>query len=176
MLQNVRTSLHAIYNASVADLKSTTDLRGKTVFITGAAHRLGRAIAVAMAQASANVAFTYLSSADEARQTQAEIEKAGAQALALQCEIRQQDSIEQAVTSVLDRFGQIDIVVNNAGVFQTAKFESITAGQWDDVFAVNVRGPFLMSQRCVPALRETHGRIINLGSLGGEKPWATHAH
>lgn len=166
----LRASQHAIYNASVATLK------GNTVLITGAARRLGRAIAIAMAQSGADIAFTYLSSADEAKQTQAEIEKAGVQALALQCDIRQQASIEQTVTSVLNRFKQLDILINNAGVFQTAKFESITAAQWDDVFAVNVRGPFLISQRCAPALKQTRGRIINLGSLGGEKPWATHAH
>src|SRR4029077_12073218 len=54
--------------------------------------------------------------------------------------------------------------------------ERITAEQWDEVFAVNVRAPFLVSQACIPALGKTSGRIINLGSLGGEKPWATHAH
>ena len=48
--------------------------------------------------------------------------------------------------------------------------------QWDEVFAVNVRGPFMVSQRCIPSLRQARGRIIHMGSLGGEKPWATHAH
>lgn len=153
-----------------------TDLKGKTVLITGAARRLGRATAVSMAEAGANVAFTYLSSADEAKQTFAEIENAGARALAVQCDIRQQASIEKSVNAVLAQFGQIDLLVNNAGVFQTGKFQAITAQQWDEVFAVNTRGPFLMSQRCVPALTKTQGRIIHLGSLGGEKPWATHAH
>ena len=152
------------------------DLKGKTVLITGAARRLGRAIAVSMAEAAANVAFTYLSSANEAKVTFAAIENAGARALAIQCDVREQASIEKAVSSVLAQFGQIDLLVNNAGVFQTRKFDTLTAEQWDEVFAVNVRGPFLMSQSCLPALRKTHGRIIHLGSLGGEKPWATHAH
>ena len=69
--------------------------------------------------------------------------------------------------SVFERFGQIDLLINNAGVFQTANFEDITAEQWDEVFAVNVRGPFLVSQRCIPSLRSARGRIINMGSLGG---------
>jgi 3-oxoacyl-[acyl-carrier protein] reductase/pteridine reductase len=159
-----------IYNLGVADLK------GKTILITGAACRLGRAIAGSMAEAGASVAFTYLSSGDEAKKTFAEIEKAGARALAMQCDVRQQASIEKATSAVLAQFGRIDLLVNNVGVFQTGKFETITAEQWDEVFAVNVRGPFLMSQRCVPALKQTRGRIIHLGSLGGEKPWATHAH
>ena len=81
-----------------------------------------------------------------------------------------------AVKNVLEHFGQIDLLVNNAGVFETANFEEITIEQWDAVFAVNVRAPFLVSQLCIPELRRAHGRIINMGSLGGQKPWATHAH
>src|SRR5205807_1275719 len=73
-------------------------------------------------------------------------------------------------------FKQIDLLINNAGLFETANIEAITAEQWDEVFAVNVRAPFLISQSCIPSLRSSHGRIINMGSLGGEKPWATHAH
>jgi 3-oxoacyl-[acyl-carrier protein] reductase/pteridine reductase len=153
-----------------------TILKEKTVLITGAARRLGRAIAVAMAQAGANVPFTYLSSSKESEHTLLEVEKAGAQGLAIQCDIRQQGSVKQAVQSVLDRFQKIDLLINNAGVFKSARIEDITAEQWDEVFAVNVRGPFLMSQSCIPALRASRGRIINLGSLGGDQPWATHAH
>ncbi|HEV7553471.1 MAG TPA: SDR family oxidoreductase [Candidatus Angelobacter sp.] len=159
----------------MTDLKGKI-LKGKTVLITGAARRLGRAIAVAMAQAGANVAFTYLSSGEESKRTLVEVEKAGGQGLAIQCDIRLQASVKQATQRVLDRFGQIDLLINNAGVFQTARIENITAEQWDEVFAVNVRGPFLMSQSCIPALRASRGRIIHMGSLGGEQPWSTHAH
>jgi 3-oxoacyl-[acyl-carrier protein] reductase/pteridine reductase len=151
-------------------------LKGKTVLITGGARRLGSAIGVAMAQAGANVGFTFLSSASEAAQTLKRIEGAGVQGLALKCDVRQEASVDQTVAQVLDRLGQIDLLINNAGVFQTAKLEDITMAQWDEVFAVNVRGPFLVSQRCIPALRKARGRIIHMGSLGGQKPWATHAH
>ena len=151
-------------------------LKGKTVLITGAARRLGRAMAVSMAQAGANVAFTFRSSASEAEETLKLVKSAGVQVLAIECDLRQGQSAQETVKTVLDHFHQIDLLVNNAGVFQTAKIEAITAAQWDEVFAVNVRGPFLMSQSCIPALRASHGRIINMGSLGGEKPWATHAH
>jgi 3-oxoacyl-[acyl-carrier protein] reductase/pteridine reductase len=152
------------------------DLKGKTVLITGAARRLGRAMAVAMAQAGANVAFTFKSSSNEAGETLKLVKDSGVQALAIECDLHQEHSAQETVKAVMDHFRQVDILVNNAGVFQTAKIEDITAAQWDEVFAVNVRGPFLMSQRCIPALRASHGRIINMGSLGGEKPWATHAH
>jgi 3-oxoacyl-[acyl-carrier protein] reductase/pteridine reductase len=152
------------------------DLKGKTVFITGAARRLGKAIALAMAQAGANVAFTFRSSSNGADQTLREIEAKGVQALAFHCDLRRPESAKDAVKTVLKRFGQIDLLINNAGVFETANIEEISADQWDEVFAVNVRAPFLVSQSCIPSLRSARGRIINMGSLGGQKPWTTHAH
>ena len=153
-----------------------SDLRGKTVFITAAAHRLGKAIALAMAQAGANVAFTFHLSADKARQTLQQIQDGGVQGLAIECDLRNDKSVQQAVAQAQQRFGRLDLLVNNAGVFQTAKLEEITVEQWDEAFAVNVRAPFLVSKYCIPSLRENRGRIINLGSLGAEKPWTTHAH
>lgn len=151
-------------------------LAGKTVLVTGGARRLGKAIALAAAGAGATVALTYLNSADEARAVVREIGQKGAQGLALRCDVRQEKSIAQAVKAVLAKLGKLDVLINNAGTFSEARFEELTAEQWDDIFATNVRGPFLMSRYCVPALRETHGRIIHLGSLGGVKPWATHVH
>ena len=152
------------------------DLKGKTVLVTGAARRLGRAIALAMAKAGANVAFTYLHSVDDANRTLAMVERAGPGVFGILCDVRKEKMIVRAVDNILEHFGQLDLLVNNAGVFQTAKLEEITAEQWDDVFAVNVRAPFLVSKYCIPALRAARGRIINLGSLGAEKAWATHAH
>ncbi len=157
-------------------MQSVDTLKGKTVLITGAARRLGRAMALAMAGAGADVAFTYHSSVNEGKETLRRIEAQGAQALALQCDLRDEKSLERAVTQTRERFARLDVLVNNAGVFQTAKLEEITAAQWDDVFAINVRAPFLAAKYCIPSLRQNRGRIINLGSLGGEKPWTTHAH
>jgi 3-oxoacyl-[acyl-carrier protein] reductase/pteridine reductase len=157
-------------------MPTVKSLAGKKVLITGGARRLGKAIALAMAEAGAQIVLTYLSSADQARQTLTEIEQRGAKGWVVPCDVRLENSVAQAVAEALDRLGGLDVLVNNAGVFQTNRFEEITAAQWDDVFATNVRGPFLMSKHCVPALRAAHGKIIHLGSLGGEKPWATHAH
>ena len=137
---------------------------------------MGRAIALAMAGAGAQVAFTYLHSKDEASQTLAEIKKIGSPAIAVPCDVRDGKSIATAVHEIQKQFGRIDVLVNNAGVFETAHFNDITEEQWDNMFAINVRGPFLVSRQCIPALRSSQGRIINLGSLGGEKPWTTHAH
>ena len=90
--------------------------------------------------------------------------------------MRQRQSIADAVEGVKNNFGHIDVLVNNAGLFESVPFTELTEQQWDNVFATNVRGPFLVSQCCVPELKARQGRIINMGSLGGEKPWATHAH
>ena len=152
-----------------------SDLKGKTVLITGAARRLGKAMALAMAGAGANVAFTYLHSVDDANKTLAMIERAGPGVFGILCDVRKEKMIVRAVDKILEHFGRLDVLVNNAGIFQTTKLEEITTEQWDDAFAVNVRAPFLISKYCIPSLRENHGRIINLGSLGGEKPWTTHA-
>jgi NAD(P)-dependent dehydrogenase (short-subunit alcohol dehydrogenase family) len=153
-----------------------SELKGKTVLITGGAQRLGRAVALAMAGAGANVAFTFRSSSDEAGETLKEIKAAGVQGLALECDLRRSDDVGNVIGNVLKHFQQIDLLVNNAGIFETAGIEEITAEHWDEVFAVNVRGPFLVSQRCIPTLRSVRGRIINMGSLGGQRPWGTHAH
>lgn len=157
-------------------MPTVSALKGKTVVITGGAIHLGRAIALAASKAGAQVAFTYLNSKDEAAQTLAEIKKTGVSAIAVQCDVRKGKSIAAAVQEVQKQFGKIDVLVNNAGFFETANFNDITEEQWDNMFAINVRGPFLVSRQCSPALRASQGRIINLGSLGGEKPWTTHAH
>lgn len=151
-------------------------LAGKTVLVTGGARRLGKGIALAMAAAGAQVAITYLESVADAEKTLAEIRANGAKATSVVCDVRREQSVAGAINGVLQEFGAIDVLVNNAGIFLNSKFEEITIEQWDDVFATNVRGPFLMSKHCVAALRRTKGKIIHLGSLGGERPWPTHAH
>src|SRR5215469_815040 len=95
-------------------MPSVSELAGKSVFITGGARRLGQAIALAMADAGARVAFTYLNSVDQAKQTLAEIERRGAQGLAISCDIREEDRVVKAVQTALDAFGGMDLLVNNA--------------------------------------------------------------
>lgn len=166
----MRSSPSVFYNAHVHDLKN------KTVFVTGGARRMGRAMCLAAAEAGANVAFTYLNSVDDANRTIQLIQKAGAKLFGIKCDVRSEKMVARVVGEVAEHFGGIDVLINNAGLYQTVTLEEITVEQWDAMFATNVRGPFLVSRYAVPALRRSGGRIINLGSLGGEKPWATHAH
>lgn len=146
------------------------------MLITGGAKRLGRAIALSMAAAGANVGITFLTSAAEARRTAKDIEKCGVLALAISCDVTDASSVKAAVKQVVKEFGGLDILLNNAAQYETVDFERLTLRQWDDLFASNVRGPFLVSQVALPWLRKRQGRIIHMGSLGGLRPWATHAH
>lgn len=152
------------------------ELQGKTALVTGGARRIGREIALALAAAGADVAITYLRSQRDARQTAEDMRRNGVRALALACDVRQENSVREAVKKVTREFGGLDLLVNNAAIYETVEFEKITARQWDEMFATNVRGPFLVSQAALKSLRQRRGRIIHLGSLGGLRPWATHAH
>jgi len=151
-------------------------LSGKTVLVTGAAKRLGRAIALAAAEAGANVAITYRASAREAASLVAELAKHGGEALALRCDVTDETNVSEMVKEAASELGGIDVLVNNAAIYETVEFEKITVLQWDTLFATNTRGPFLVSRAALPYLKKRKGRIINMGSLGGLRPWPTHAH
>ena len=151
-------------------------LAGKTVLVTGAAKRIGRAVAVSLAAAGADVAITYRESRGEADVTLAELTSLGITASATRCDFADPASIPGAVASTIAVHGRLDLLVNNAGAFASEALESITVEQWDAMFATNTRGPFLMSQAAFPHLKAARGRIVNIGSLGGIHPWATHAH
>src|ERR1700758_1208 len=151
-------------------------LDGEVALVTGAAKRIGRAIALALAEEGADVAITYRDSARQAEETVCELKAVGVRALAVRADLREPAGIRQAVEQVVEELGSIDILVNNAGRFETAKIEEISVEQWDEMFQVNTRGPFLTAQAALPHLKAARGRIINLGSLGGIHPWPTHAH
>jgi len=151
-------------------------LQGKTVLVTGAARRIGRSIALALAERGANTAITYLASQAEAEKTVRALAAHDVDALAIRCDLRDPESIQQTMASVIEEFGQLDLLVNNAGIFESEALEDISVEQWDAMFATNTRAPFLMAKAAHSYLRAAKGRILNIGSLGGLHPWATHAH
>jgi len=166
-------------------------LRGKTCLITGASRRLGRASALALAQAGADVAITFRNSSRDAQQTVVDLASFGVRAFALRCDVTDEASIKLMMKEAGRELGRIDILVNNAANYEDVEFERITARQWDAMFASNARGPFLVSREALkwmrrkrPASKSTgpkssekiKARIINMGSLGGLRPWPTHAH
>ncbi|MFZ0478004.1 MAG: SDR family NAD(P)-dependent oxidoreductase [Terriglobales bacterium] len=151
-------------------------LSGKTVLVTGAAKRLGRATALAAADEGADVAITYHQSAGEARAVVGELARRGVEAMAVRCDVTDEVNVREMIREVADVLGGIDVLVNNAANYETAEFDKLTVAQWDAIFASNARGPFLVSREALPYLRKARGRIVNMGSLGGLRPWATHAH
>jgi NAD(P)-dependent dehydrogenase (short-subunit alcohol dehydrogenase family) len=151
-------------------------LQGKAVLITGGAKRIGRVLALTLAQAGARVAITYRDSKSDAEAVVLQITKAGGSAHALLCDLNDESSLRTAGRCAIEQLGGLDLLVNNAGAYQTRDFEEITSAEFDLMFHTNVRAPFLLSQVCIPELRQREGRIINIGSLGGIRPWATHAH
>jgi 3-oxoacyl-[acyl-carrier protein] reductase/pteridine reductase len=122
------------------------------------------------------VAFTYLKSGNDAEQTTAALSKSGIRTFAICCDLRDVKSIETCAKQAMSKLGRLDLLVNNAGAYETVSFGELTPEQWDAMFDVNVRGAFFMSQACAKELRACKGRIVNIGSLGGIRPWATHAH
>jgi len=151
-------------------------LAGKTVLITGAAKRLGRASALALAKAGADVAITFLRSAREAQHTVIDVSSLGVRVVALRCDVTDEKSVKAAIKETARELGGIDILVNNAANYETADFEKLTLKQWDAIFVTNTRGQFLVSREALKLLRQRRGKIINMGSLGGIQPWVTHAH
>jgi 3-oxoacyl-[acyl-carrier protein] reductase/pteridine reductase len=158
-------------------------LKGKTAIITGAARRLGRASALRLAQAGADVAITYCNSAREARDTVIDLSALGVRAFAFHCDVTSESEVRQTMKEVGRELGRIDILVNNAANYETVEFERLTVAQWDAIFASNTRGPFLVTREALKWMRrkrtkseKIEGKIINMGSLGGLRPWATHAH
>jgi len=153
-----------------------TELRGQVALVTGAAKRIGREIALELARAGANVAITYKTSQRDAEKTIADLGKLGVQALAIRCDVRDEINVKETLAETTRELGRLDILVNNAAIYETIDFEKITLAQFDNIFATNTRGPFLFAKYAAPALRKRGGRIINIGSLGGIRPWSTHAH
>jgi 3-oxoacyl-[acyl-carrier protein] reductase/pteridine reductase len=151
-------------------------LHGKSALVTGGARRIGREIALALARAGADVVITYRTSGAEAAQTAREIESLGCRALAVECDVRSEASVRGAIAATIDCYGRLDVVVNNAAIFQSVALERISLAEWDAVFETNARGPFLVAREALPHLRAVHGRIVNIGSLGGMHAWAGHGH
>jgi NAD(P)-dependent dehydrogenase (short-subunit alcohol dehydrogenase family) len=158
-------------------------LQGKTALVTGAARRLGRISALALAHAGADVAITYRNSAREARETVVDLSALGVRAFALRCDITDETSVRAMMKEAGRELGRIDVLVNNAANYETVEFEKLTVRQWDAIFASNTRGPFLVTREALKWLRrkrnkseKREAKVINMGSLGGLRPWVTHAH
>ncbi|MDP6709420.1 MAG: SDR family oxidoreductase [Alphaproteobacteria bacterium] len=150
---------------------------GRVAIVTGASRGLGRAIAKAYAGEGAKVVVTSRPRSPTglpgtAAETAQEIQAAGGDALAVACDVSDGDQVEDMVRQAMDRYGQIDVLVNNAGIMIPSEpFLDIDPARWDELWAVNVRGPYLACRHVVPIMmRQRSGSIVNIGSRAADAP------
>lgn len=148
----------------------TEAIEGKVVLITGAARRIGRAIALELGRAGARVAVHYRGSAEEAEQTAAEC---GGQTF--QADLTSVAEIERLFVEVADSYGQLDALVNNAAVYERTPILKTTEEQWDRILTTNLKAYYFCAQQAARLmLPQGAGRILNISSLGGIRPWAEY--
>lgn len=147
------------------------DVRGKAAIITGSATGMGRSTALLLAELGCNVVVNYTRSEQEAHDTAAEVERRGAQALLVRADVSSDAECRRMVHETLERFGRLDVLVNNAGVTYFVAhrdLEALTEEMWDRIWDVNVKGAFFMTRAAAEALRASgKGAVVNVSSVAG---------
>ena len=145
-------------------------LRNRVALVTGGSRGIGRGIAVRLAKDGARVAIAYRSNKPAAQQTLRQLQAEGADCVAVETDITDAARADQLVKTVLDRFGRLDIVVNNVGDFRWGTLAESSIEDWDRVFSSNLSTVFYISRAALPYMRKGRwGRIINLGAVGAER-------
>ena len=143
------------------------DLKGRIALVTGASQGIGRACALELARAGATVALAARNETKLA-EVSAEIEAAGGQAAIFRLDVSSEESIKSGAKAVLERFGKVEILVNNAGITRDGLMMMMKRADWDDVLGTNLTGAFLVTQAVLrPMLKNRWGRIINISSVVG---------
>lgn len=146
-------------------------LDGKVVLVTGGAKRVGAAIVRRLHGAGARVALHYRSSEADAERLEAELVAARAGSAArLRRDLLEPDAAEELVAAVIERFGRLDLVVNNASIFYPGKIGKIEPRHWDELVGSNLRAPLFVSQAAAPHLKQARGAIVNITDIHAERP------
>jgi len=153
---------------------SRFSLAGKNAVVTGGSRGIGRAIALGLAEAGANVALTYREKRAEADAAVREIEALGRRAVALQMDVIDRASVEAAAKDAR-ALGTISILVNNAGINKPTDFDQVNDSDWDTILAANLKGPFICSQVFLPEMKDG-GSIVHIGSVSGQYGGPRTAH
>jgi NAD(P)-dependent dehydrogenase (short-subunit alcohol dehydrogenase family) len=167
-------SLAAMVSFSAMTPRSTKDglpLSGRVALVTGSAKRLGRAVALRLAEEGADVVIHYRASSAEAQSAVEEIEKLGRRAVAIRADLNVVREIRRLFDETARQFGRLDILVNSAANFLPASVISATEEIWDASFASNLKAPFFCAQSAAPLLKRTKGTIINFADTGGLLGW-----
>ncbi len=149
------------------------DLTNKIAIVTGASRGLGKAMAIGLAEAGANVVVTDILDTSE---TVNEIKKLGRETMGIKVDVSKKSDVEAMVRQSVKKFGRIDILVNNAGIFRMASAETMKEEDWDKVIAVNLKGQFLCAQEVgKQMIKQKSGKIINIASVAGKFAYAQAA-
>jgi 3-oxoacyl-[acyl-carrier protein] reductase len=141
------------------------DLSGKLALVTGASRGIGRAIALELARAGADIVVHYCTRVEQAREVEAAIQSLGRSAMLVQADVSRSARIEPLAREA----GRVDILINNAGIAKPQPFEEITEADWDELIDTNLKSCFLLTQALLPGMRERRwGRIINLSSVAAQ--------
>jgi glucose 1-dehydrogenase len=161
------------------------DLRGQKALVTGASSGIGKAVAVALGRAGADVAINYVSGPEDAEAVAAEVRLCGSQAMIFRADVSREEEVQAMFKAVCDQWGTVDILVNNAGIQKDSAFHEMTLAQWQKVIDVNLTGQFLCAREAVREFRRrgvrkevscAAGKIICISSVHEVIPWAGHVN
>ncbi|GAB4113478.1 MAG: pteridine reductase [Roseiflexaceae bacterium] len=156
-------------------MPASIDLRGKAALVTGGVRRLGRASALALAEAGADLLIHTSQAPEQAATTLAELQAHGVRAHVVQGDLAIPADCERIVDRAVELYGRLDILVNNAGIWGPTPIDQpLDLERWDALFHTNLRGVFLVTQRAAVALRSAHGAVINIADVGVYKPFGDH--
>jgi len=151
------------------------NLRGSAAVVTAGARRLGRAIALALAEAGCNVAITFRSSPADADATLESLRAISVNSLAVQADVADAEQVDRVLERTLAAFGRVDILVANAGAFRRTPVSALTEADWDDMITDNLRTAFLCAHRFGLHMRaHGGGAIVTIADVAGLRPWADH--
>jgi pteridine reductase len=148
----------------------------RTALVTGGARRIGRALSLGLAEAGFDVVVNYHESEGEARDVVRKIEAMGQRAIAVQGDMSASADVAALADRLRSEFGRLDLLVNNASIFQPRKLLEVEEAEWDRVMAVNLKAPFLVLKATADLLEEASGNVVNLVDLSAMQPWTDYAH
>lgn len=150
---------------------------GHVALVTGAAKRIGREVALELAEAGFHVVVNYKTSHGDAKEVVERIRALGVESLAYRADVSSPVAVRSMFERIDKRFGRLDLLVNNAGIFYPAKWDRLTTEDWDRILGTNLKGPFFCAQAAAKLMMRTkRGHIINISSLGGIQAWPGYMH
>jgi 3-oxoacyl-[acyl-carrier protein] reductase len=152
------------------------DLEEKVAIVTGGSRGIGRACCEALARAGARVFVNYRLERPWAELVVQRIREAGGEAFEVEADVSNRSEADMLVDEAIERFGRLDVLVNNAGIWRGAPIEEISDGEWAETIGTNLGGAFHVTRSAVPHLRKTSGSIVNVSSTAGQRGEALHSH